>query len=102
MLERLLTSWHLEYTALSGAELHARYIYLDPPVAHIEDHVHLLRVLGFLDTAWGKFDDSRADERRAQQLREAEGGVFDVSCLDARRSIGDVYNTLGQRTLVIQ
>lgn len=86
-----LTSRNLEDTSLAGAKLHTGNIDLNSAMADIKDHVHLFRVLGPLHAVGRELHDARPDERRAEQFRKAECGVFDLSGFDARRSVCNVY-----------
>ncbi len=84
MTETGLTSGNLPHASLANAELCVAHRDLHSTVEDEEDHLHLARILLFLDTRWRKIDHSGAEEGEGKELLVAEGGVGYFSSFDTQ------------------
>lgn len=84
-----LTSRHLPHASLAHAEPVAGHRGRDATGQHVKAHVHLLAALRLLRGRGGQLDDPGSEERQAEELRVAEGGVLDLTGRDGGSGVGD-------------
>jgi hypothetical protein len=84
------TSRHLPNASPADAERCFRHLHGDPARMHEENHLHLARVLAFLEAARRQVDHAAAEEGQGHDLGVAKVCRGNVAGVDGGRSVGNV------------